>query len=73
MFNRATRDPKDHWMDAACVGETGAAVHISEGFRPILTKATGHGIQQVVRTNRCCFHNAQELGWASSAGSRQTD
>lgn len=46
---------KDHWIDAACVGETGAAVAIPEGMRPLQIKATGRGIRQVVRTDKHGF------------------
>jgi 5-methylcytosine-specific restriction endonuclease McrA len=47
--------PKDHFIDAACVGETGAAVHIADDLRPINIKATGRGTRQVVRTDRYGF------------------
>lgn len=47
--------PKEHWIDAACVGETGAAVHIAAGFCPINIKATGRGTHQVVRTDKSGF------------------
>lgn len=55
-FNRTCQGyPKDHWIDAACVGETGAAVHVPQGFRPLSIKATGRGTRQVVRTDRYGF------------------
>ena len=47
--------PKDHFIDAACVGETGAQVFISQGFRPLLISATGRGTRQVCRVNRYGF------------------
>lgn len=47
--------PKEHWIDAACVGETGASVHVSDGFRPLIIKATGRGTRQVVRTDKYGF------------------
>ena len=46
---------KDHFTDAACVGETGAAVHIPPGFSPLQIKATGRGSHQVVRTDKYGF------------------
>jgi len=46
---------KDHWIDAACVGESGSEVHIPAGMRPMLIKATGRGTHQVVRTDRYGF------------------
>ncbi|MGE5320756.1 MAG: RNA-guided endonuclease IscB [Hyphomicrobiaceae bacterium] len=55
-FNRTKQNyAKDHWIDAVCVGETGADVHIPEGFRPLQIKATGRGTRQVVRTDRYGF------------------
>jgi 5-methylcytosine-specific restriction endonuclease McrA len=53
--NRVRQDyPKDHWLDAACVGETGAAV-VLNGIEPLIITATGHGQRQVVRTDRYGF------------------
>ncbi len=46
---------KDHWIDAACVGETGAEVHIPDGMRPLTITATGRGQRQVTRTDRHGF------------------
>ena len=46
---------KDHWIDAACVGETGAAVHIPDGMRSLIITATGRGQRQVTRTDRHGF------------------
>jgi hypothetical protein len=55
-YNRATQGyKKDHWIDAACVGETGAEVLIPDGFVPLSIKATGRGTRQVVRTDRYGF------------------
>jgi hypothetical protein len=34
---------KDHWIDAVCVGETGAAVTIPEDLTPLTIKAMGRG------------------------------
>jgi 5-methylcytosine-specific restriction endonuclease McrA len=51
-FNRTAQGyEKDHWIDAACVGETGAAVYIPPGFKPLPVKATGRGSHQTVRTD----------------------
>jgi Restriction endonuclease len=54
--NRAAQGyPKDHWIDAACVGETGERVSIPERFKALEIKATGWGTRQVVRTDRYGF------------------
>lgn len=47
--------PKDHWIDAACVGESGECVTITEGYRALQIKATGRGTHQVVRTDKYGF------------------
>jgi 5-methylcytosine-specific restriction endonuclease McrA len=47
-MNRVTQNyPKDHWIDAACVGEVGANVVIAETLRPLHIKAIGRGNRQV--------------------------
>lgn len=47
--------PKDHWLDAVCVGETGEAVTIPEGMQPLSIKAIGRGQRQVVRSDKYGF------------------
>ena len=37
---------KDHWVDAACVGPTGASVLIPDKFSPLCIKAIGRGNRQ---------------------------
>ncbi len=46
---------KDHWIDAACVGETGAEVHIPQEMRPLIITATGRGHRQFTRVNKFGF------------------
>ena len=46
--------PKDHWIDAACVGETGAAVSL-DGITLLHIRATGRGKYQVRRTDKYGF------------------
>ncbi|MGB0384323.1 MAG: RNA-guided endonuclease IscB [Ardenticatenaceae bacterium] len=38
--------PKDHWVDAACVGKTGEKVKIPDKFTPLYIKAIGRGNRQ---------------------------
>jgi 5-methylcytosine-specific restriction endonuclease McrA len=55
-FNRSVQGyPKEHWIDAACVGPSGETVVISPELKPLLVKATGHGCRQVTRTDRFGF------------------
>jgi 5-methylcytosine-specific restriction endonuclease McrA len=50
-MNRVTQGyEKDHWLDAACVGEHGAQVCI-RAVSPLKMKATGRGSRQVVRSD----------------------
>jgi 5-methylcytosine-specific restriction endonuclease McrA len=50
-FNRMSQSyPKDHWVDAACVGEKGANVFITPYHKPLLIKAQGRGSRQ-----KCCL------------------
>lgn len=55
-YNRSVQGyPKQHWIDAACVGISGEQVVISDSLLPLLVKATGHGCRQVTRTDRFGF------------------
>jgi 5-methylcytosine-specific restriction endonuclease McrA len=55
-FNRTTQGyAKDHWIDAACVGESGAAVSIPPWFVPLQIAATGRGRRRVRGNDRFGF------------------
>lgn len=55
-FNRIRQGyEKDHWLDAACVGETGAAVMLSAGLSPLTVKAMGRGGRQMCRVDKYDF------------------
>jgi 5-methylcytosine-specific restriction endonuclease McrA len=59
-YNRTQQGyPKDHWIDAACVGESGARVTIRAGMKPLTITAKGRGSHQVVRTDRHGFPRGQ--------------
>lgn len=46
-YNRSKQAyEKDHWIDAACVGETGESVQIAPSFSFLDIKATGRGSRQ---------------------------
>lgn len=47
--------PKAHWIDAACVGATGAAVRLDPAARPLVIQARGHGKRQRCGTDRHGF------------------
>lgn len=53
-FNRRRFDlPKEHWIDAACVGDMESLTLSTT--QPLLVKATGHGCRQVVQMNKYGF------------------
>lgn len=55
-FNRTRQGfAKDHWVDAACVGESGERVLIRDGMKPLVITAKGRGTHQVVRTDKYGF------------------
>lgn len=69
-YNRATLNlPKAHWIDAACVGESGGSVQVDLTMRPLYIKAIGRGTRQMCRTNAYGFPIAhrtrlkQFMGW----------
>lgn len=47
--------PKAHWIDAACVGDSGKASNLDSRTTPLLIKATGHGRRQMCTTNKFGF------------------
>ena len=57
-FNRTKQGySKAHFVDAACVGQSGASVFLSDKLKPLLITATGHGNRQMCRTDKYGFPN----------------
>jgi len=55
-FNRTQQGyPKAHWIDAACVGESGNQVKLDLRMQVSQVKATGHGSRQMCRMDRFGF------------------
>jgi len=55
-FNRKQQGyAKNHWIDAACIGETGANVIIPKALTPLMITAEGRGSRQMCRVNRYGF------------------
>jgi 5-methylcytosine-specific restriction endonuclease McrA len=46
---------KDHWIDAACAGETGEAVYIPDTLNPLHIKAMGRGSRQMCSVDKYGF------------------
>lgn len=55
MNRRAQGYEKDHWIDAACVGESGAAVRIPPGMQALEVKAMGRGRRRVMGNDKYGF------------------
>lgn len=55
-FNRIRQGyPKTHWLDAACVGESGAHVYAQPGHAPLLIKADGRQSRLMCRPDQYGF------------------
>jgi hypothetical protein len=55
-FNRIRQDyPKTHWMDAACVAESGANVFVDKATQPLIITAQGRGSRQMCRVDKYGF------------------
>ena len=55
-FNRTSQGfVKEHWIDAACVGVSGARVIIPVSMQPLIAKTTGHGSRQMCRMDSFGF------------------
>ena len=54
--------PKAHWIDAACVGEDGAAVKLNPQAATLNIAATGRGRRQVVLTDEHGFPRGRRSG-----------
>jgi 5-methylcytosine-specific restriction endonuclease McrA len=73
-FNRAKQHyPKAHWIDAACVGGSGASVVLDSETKPLLIKATGHGSRRMCGTDRFGFPVRHRTRQATHFGFRTGD
>jgi len=55
-WNRTQQQyPKAHWIDAACVGESGTSVKLNPNHKILYIKAMGHGERQRARLDRFGF------------------
>jgi hypothetical protein len=62
-YNRTSQGyAKDHWIDAACVGQFGADVHIPARLRPLIIRAVGRGSRQMCRMDRFGFPRTKPKG-----------
>jgi 5-methylcytosine-specific restriction endonuclease McrA len=55
-FNRTTQGyPKAHWIDAACVGESGSGITLDPTLQALDIKAMGRGTRQMCRMDQYGF------------------
>lgn len=55
-FNRCKQSyKKDHWIDAACVGESGKKVFLDRYLKPLQIKAEGRGSRQMCLSDKFGF------------------
>ncbi|MCK9173324.1 MAG: hypothetical protein M0O99_07525 [Desulfuromonas thiophila] len=73
-FNRTGQHyPKAHWIDAACVGETGAAVNLDPEQRPFSIVASGRGSRQMCRMDKYGFPRTGPKGARTVKGFKTGD
>ena len=61
-FNRFSQGyRKAHWIDAACVGESGATIILNPAQVILSIKAMGHGSRQMCRTDKYGFPKRHRL------------
>lgn len=66
------RYPKEHWVDAACIGERGNQVKITLDT-PLIISAKGHGSRQMCRVNKYGFPRTKAKEFSSVKGFQTGD
>lgn len=73
-FNRvAQKYPKAHWIDAACVGESGSAVKLAPNMKVFTSKAIGYGSRQMCRMDKFGFPRTKAKAASVVNGFRSGD
>ena len=73
-FNRVKQGyEKDHFVDAACVGNSGECVRINPLFTPLIIKATGRGSRQFCRMDKYGFPRTSPKTQKSVSGFKTGD
>jgi 5-methylcytosine-specific restriction endonuclease McrA len=73
-YNRTGQHyPKAHWIDAACVGESGESVRLDPEQQPLSIKATGRGSRQMCRMGKYGFPRTGAKGARLVKGFRTGD
>lgn len=73
-YNRRQQDyPKAHWIDAACVGESGSDVYLNPDTQVLLVKARGRGSRQVCAMDKYGFPRTKPKRFKEVHGFRTGD
>jgi len=73
-YNRTKQGyPKEHWLDAACVGKSGESVFVPNKLSPVYIKAFGHGSRQMCRVNKFGFPRTSAKGSKTVNGFKTGD
>lgn len=73
-YNRKEQGyPKDHWIDAAMVGNTGSNVYIPKQLHPLLIKKTKVNNRQMTRSDKYGFPRTKPKGPSKAFGFKTGD
>ena len=73
-FNRISQGyPKAHWIDAACVGESGTVVRLIPRLLPLLIKATGRQRRQMTLPDKHGFPRTKAKTSSTAYGFKTGD
>lgn len=73
-FNRVRQGyPKSHWVDAACVGESGERVWLTAGQAVLKITAKGHGCRRMCLVDRLGFPRTKAKGARTVLGFKTGD
>jgi 5-methylcytosine-specific restriction endonuclease McrA len=73
-YNRSRQGyPKAHWIDAACVGESGEQIRLDPALKPLSIKAMGHGNRRVCNLDKYGFPDRHRTRQAVHFGFKTGD
>lgn len=73
-FNRISQGyPKAHWIDAACIGESGTTVRLNPNLIPLLIKATGRQRRQMTLPDKHGFPRTKAKTSSTAYGFKTGD
>lgn len=73
-FNRISQEyPKEHWIDSACIGESGKDIRLDPRMKVLVVKAMGRGNRQMCRVNKYGFPRSKPKTTSPIYGFRTGD